>query len=134
MWLNFKSMPVVLKFLTFHALACCFFLVGSIVPHNSFSMDGKTVSYAVWWSLGVGAVASVIGIILPLAGFLLLKKYSYARPTYIAALVIAFISPAGFVSFSNYGFDYYAPSFVLVLAISAYLYFRKPVKEYFAST
>jgi hypothetical protein len=132
-WPNFKSMPLVLKFLTIHALGSAILLIVSVIPHDSFSIDGTHVSYAEWWSSGAGIGASVTGLILPITGYLLLTKHPYARPSYVAALIIAFLSPIFMANSSKYGLEYFAPSLVLVLAISAYLYLPKSVKVYFAS-
>ena len=67
MWASFKEMPMPLRFITGHAIACVFLLFGSIIPHGSFAIDGRPVSYAVWWSSGAGPYASFLGVIMPAA-------------------------------------------------------------------
>ena len=91
MWANFSAMPSLLKFLTAHSLASFVLLVASVVPNSSFAIDGHPVSYSEWWSSGAGPLASLLGVILPISGYLLLKGHPMARVTYLASISIALI-------------------------------------------
>lgn len=124
MWINFKNMPVILKILTVHALACFLGLIFSVVPHGSFSIDGHIATYREWWSSGNGVRLSVVGIILPTSGYFMLKRITVSRVVYLGALTLALIlsDSTGLV-----------PSMIFVLIVAAYLYIRKPVEEYFTS-
>lgn len=57
MWANFSCMPKLLKFLTAHAAFCFVFFVMSVIPNDSFSIQGQHVTYAEWWSSGAGVFA-----------------------------------------------------------------------------
>lgn len=133
LWENFKKMPLILKFLTIHALACLFFLVSSIFPHNSFSVEGRAVSFLEWWTSGAGMLASIFGILLPLSGFLLIKRAPLARLFYLSSMFIGFFSPMFFLDGSKYPSVYYLSSLAIVLLIAGYLFFGKTSKEYFTS-
>jgi len=97
MWQNFKAMPIALKFLTAHAVISASFILGSIIPHNSFSIDGKSATYSEWWNSGFGAYTSFIGIVLPIAGILLLKRHQYARLVYVVTLMAIYSSSGIFL-------------------------------------
>jgi len=133
LWKNFKEMPLILKFLTVHAVACLFFIVSSIFPHNSFSVEGSTVSYFEWWSSGAGTLATIFGTLFPLSGYLLLKRASIARVFYLSSMLIAFYSPVLFIEGSKYPGGYYISSLLLVLLLAGYLYLGKTAKAYFSS-
>ena len=129
MWVSFKEMPTPLKFITGHAIACIFLLLGSIIPHNSFSIDGQHVSYAVWWSSGAGPFASVLGVIMSMSGYLLLKRSNRARVTYLMALSVALIAPYLFWR----QFESAAFGIAIVVLVGWYLYGRQSVQVYFTS-
>jgi hypothetical protein len=134
LWENFKRMPRLLKFLTAHALAMSVSFIFSVIPVVSFGIGYKSVSYAEWWSSGVGIFASIMGILLPTAGYLFLKRDRYARIVYVGSMV--FIS---LFQFARVGLNYHSIiSFILILPliglISAYLFLSKSVKLYFVST
>jgi len=124
-------MPLILKFLTVHAVACLFFLVSSIFPHNSFSVEGATVTYLEWWSSGAGMLATIFGTLLPLSGYLFLKRASIARLFYLSSMLIAFYSPAFFIAGSRYPVGYYISGLLVVLLIGGYLYLGKTARAYF---
>ena len=129
MWNNFKAMPTILKFLTAHALFSFLFLIGSIIPHDSFSINGQSVSYSEWWSSGVGPYASSLGILMPIVGFLLIARTRYARIIYLMVISLGLIVP--YLYFGK--FELALVGVIVMAVISAYLYLRPPVKEYFAS-
>jgi hypothetical protein len=129
MWASFKEMPTLLKFLTGHSLACIFLMILSIIPHNSFAIEGHSVSYAVWWSSGAGPFASLLGIIMPVSGYLLLQRSHRARISYLTALSVGLIAP--YLLCGQFGLA--AFGIALVAAIGWYLYGRQTVQTYFAS-
>jgi hypothetical protein len=92
MWSNFSAMPGFLKFLTAYAFGMSVLLFASVIPHGSFVIHGRPVSYAEWWSSGAGPLASFLGIILPISGFLLLRRNPLARVIYLTSIGIAMIA------------------------------------------
>jgi hypothetical protein len=129
MWANFSAMPGLLKFLTAHSLAAIVLLVVSVVPHDSFFIDGRHVSYSEWWSSGAGPLASLLGILLPISGYLFLTRHRTARVTYLTTASVALVCP-----YVAHGHPVSAALGVLMVAFGAwYLYRRPTVVAYFAS-
>ena len=133
LWTNFKRMPLILKFLTVHALACLFFFLSSAFPHNLFSVDGRSISFSEWWNTGAGISGSILGTFLPLSGYLFLKRAKLARPFYLGSMLMAFYSPLLFFYGSKYPPGYYFSSLMIVLFLGGYLYIGRTAKDYFAS-
>lgn len=129
MWENFKSMPIILKFLTAHALACIAFLIGSILPHDSFSMNGRSVTYSEWWNSGIGIYASILGALMAIAGYLLVSKKRYSRQVYLGILSFGLIAP--YIKWGKYELAGFGVLTISVIA--GYLFFKASVIEYFAS-
>ena|SRR5882724_10701383 len=128
MWSNFSAMPGFLKFLTAHAFGMSVLLVASVIPHGSFVLHGRPVSYAEWWSSGAGPLASFLGIILPISGFLLLRRNPLARIAYLTSIGIAMIA-----SYLIHPEPASAAFGVLLFAFGIwYLYRRPAVVAYFA--
>jgi hypothetical protein len=132
---NFNKMPTLLKFLTAHALAMSAALF-SVIPVFSFGIGNKPVSYAEWWSSGAGISASIIGIVLPISGYMLLDRNKHARIVYIGSIVFScFLCPL--LIFGLH--DVFTMSNISVVAsticiFSVYLYLNKSVKSYFVSS
>jgi len=127
-WENFKSMPTLLKFLTAHAIACVALLLGSVIPHDSFSVNGHAVSYAVWWSSGVGPFASLVGVVGPIVGVLLLRKSPHARLAYLGFLLLGLIVP-----YPLFGSPLMALAGAAAIGVAVlYLYKLPAVQTYFA--
>ncbi len=135
---NFNKMPSPLRFLTVHALISSVFFIFSVipvVPVSFFGISSRRVSYAEWWSSGLGISASIIGIILPISGYMLLSRNKYARVTYISSIVFACILYPLLI-FGLQGESIISLILVLVAILgilSAYLYLNKSVKSYFTS-
>jgi hypothetical protein len=122
-------MPALLKYITAHAFACVVFLIASVVPHHSFAISGRSVSYAEWWSSGAGALASLLGVILPISGYLLLSRHPKARITYLVSVSISVIG-----SFVLLREPTSAAFGVALITFGMwYLYRRPSVVAYFAS-
>jgi hypothetical protein len=128
-WENFKSMPTLLKFLTAHAFICFVFLIGSIIPHGYFSINGRPVSFSEWWSSGAGLLCSLIGIVFPVLGYLFLVRARYARGLYVAA----FVALSAFGPIGSPPASYYLAALVFVIGIAIYLYIWSSVRDYFCS-
>jgi hypothetical protein len=128
MWKNFKSMPLLLKFLTAHAFLCLALLIGSVIPNNSFLINGRAASYSEWWSSGAGLFASLLGLIGPIIGILLVTKSPNARLAYLGFLALGLIVPYPFM-----GVPAIALAGIAVVCVTAvYLYKWQPAQLYFA--
>ncbi len=70
-----------------------------------------------------------IGIVLPICGWLMLKRTSYSRLIYIIVLLVSMILPLLYMQ------EYISIIFglVLVILIACYLFGKSSVREYFAS-
>jgi len=132
-WKNFKNMPLLLKFLTAHSLSCFFFIIGSIIPHNSFSINGVHVSYAQWWQSGAGILTSIVGLILPVGGYLILKQHRLARIVYLSALMIGLTITYIPLKAKINLIEPLISTIILLILMACYLYFRKSVILYFCS-
>ena len=128
MWANFSGMPKLLKFLTAHAAFCIVFFAMSVIPNDSFSIQGRHVGYAEWWSSGAGVFTSLIGLVGPFVAWALVSKQPYARATYLAFLALAFVAPLPI-----FGTLTYALPGLLVVGVGAfYMYKWQSVRVYFA--
>ena len=129
MWENFKSMPMVLKFLTFHALMCFSLFLVAIIPRDYFVLDGRHVSYGEWWSSGVGPLIAAVGLAMAMAGVLFLAKRSFGRLIYLAtfggSLTVPFLLSRDFLPA--------AIGAVAAAAMWAYLFRNPAVRAYFTS-
>ena len=129
MWQAFRSMPLLLKFLTFHAVVCFVFFVGVAVPNDLFKLNGRAVPYDEPWSSGLAFFVGFVGLAMPLAGVLLLRRTSAARHVYLFILSIGSVLPYLFMR------DYvFAGASVVVIALIAwYVFGNAAVQAYFAS-
>lgn len=128
MWANFKSMPILLRFLTAWA-ACCFVLFAmSLIPGGTFAINDQQVTFAQWWSSGAGLLASLTGILGPVAAWSLVTKRQHSRLGYLAFLAFVFVVPYFFLRT-----PVYALLGLLVVAAATYYFYRWPsVMAYFA--
>ena len=129
MWGNFKSMPIILKFLTAQAVAGIMFLIGSIIPHDSFSINGQSVTYNEWWNSGVGIYVSILGTGMAIAGYLLVTKNNFSRQIYLVILCLGLVAP--YLKWGNYTSAFMGMFIVVIVA--GYLFLKASVKDYFAS-
>jgi hypothetical protein len=135
LWRNFNEMPWLLRLLTVQALIMVLFLVGSILPVWSFGIDGRFVTYEEWWRSGAGIFASIVGILFPISGYLLLNKNKYARPVYLGSIIHMFLCQVAV--FGLQGQSVLALFMVILIVVclfSAYLYLSRSVKAFFATT
>jgi hypothetical protein len=127
MWANFSGMPKLLKFLTAHAAFCFVFFAMSVIPGDSFSIQGRHVTYAEWWSSGAGVFASLIGLVGPFIAWALASKRPYARSGYLFFLALAFVAPCPFFGM----LPYVVPGLLVVGAGAFYMYRWQSVQVYF---
>ena len=128
MWANFGGMPKLLKFLTAHAACCFVFLAISVIPIDSYAIQGQHVTYAEWWSSGAGVLASLLGIVGPFAAWALASKRPYARLVYLSFLALTFIAPCPFFGM----LAYVLPGLRVVGVGAFYMYKWQSVQVYFA--
>jgi len=124
---NFFAMPILLRLMTGHALVCVILFVVSVLPYDSYGIDGRQVSQAEWWSSGVGPLVSLIGLLGFAAGWSFLKKKRYARELYLAFLTAGLVVPYPFMGeawFSVIGI-------FIVIAAGFYLFKNGAVASYF---
>jgi hypothetical protein len=128
-------MPTLLKFLVAHALAMSVAFIFSVIPVFTFEIGKKPVSYAEWWSSGAGISASIIGIVLPISGYILLNRNKHARIIYIGSIVFScFLCPLLIFGLHDESIVSNISVIVAIISIfSAYLYLNKSVKSYFVS-
>ena len=105
------------------------FFLGSVIPHSSFSIAGNPVTYAEWWRSGIGAFASLVGFLMPVSGWLMLRKIRFSRAIYLAALALPLVGP--YLFWQQYKEAMFNMFFMLLIGL--YLYLRAPVVEYFGS-
>ncbi|RAO74996.1 hypothetical protein [Dyella jiangningensis] len=127
MWANFWAMPKLLRLMTGHALACVTFLVMSVVPNDSFAIEGRHVSQAEWWSSGAGPFASLVGIFGLLAGVSLLRKARWARFLYLAFATVGLVIPYPVMGNPTLGLV----GLLLVAAAAVYLFKAQGAVSYF---
>jgi len=119
-------MPVLLKLMTGHALVCVILFIVSVLPYDSYGIDGRKVSQGEWWSSGAGPLASLIGLGGFAAGWAFLRKANYARQLYLAFLTSGFVVPYPFIGeawFSLIGI-------LVVAAAGVYLFKNRAVASY----
>ena len=114
--------------MTGHALACVIFLIVSVVPNDSFAIDGRHVSQKEWWSSGAGIFASLIGIFGLAAGVALLKKRTWARLLYLGFATIGLVIPYPVLGDPIWGLV----GAVVVAAAAFYLFKVRAATAYFA--
>ena len=131
-WLNFKEMPTILKFLTFHGLMAVIALPVSIIPFDNFEVNGVKITFRQFWADGYGAFTIFIGFAFPACAILFLKKHKYARLAYITTWIVGstlsvLIMPGNRNAIVEYSLIIGVP----VLLIASYLYLRDSVRKYF---
>ena len=126
---EFKQMPILLKFITVHALACFIFLIAALVPGIPFNFNGEEMSYAEIWSSGVGVFTAYAGLVMPFCGWLMLNRKVYSRIIYLSVLSSVLIVP--YIYWMQKGGIIFG--IILTALIAAYLYGMPSVRKYFAS-
>jgi hypothetical protein len=106
----------------------------AIVPHPLFQ---ESTPYNEWWSSGEAVGLLVTGILLPIGGYLMLKKVEYAREAYLLILLITAMGFRGALLPSDASellmqlLNVLARSWLGFLVLFWYLFRRPTVLEYF---
>lgn len=122
-------MPILLKFLSAHALGCIVFVFASIFPFASFRIHDRYVTHSEWWSSGIGAYVSMFGTLMAIAGYLLVSRQRFSRHVYTAVVLLGLVAPSlklGEPVAAIFGV-------AVTLVVAAYLFLKASVKKYFAS-
>lgn len=93
MYQAFKEMPTLLKFITGHAFVCIVFFLAAVIPGIPISFDGQVMESKVLWAKGLGLPAVIVGLSLPVAGILILRRWQFSRHLYSAILLSALVGP-----------------------------------------
>lgn len=127
---HFEEMPSLLKFMTAHSLATLLLIIFSVVPHDSFSINGRPATYSELWSSGAGPFAMTLGIVFPIAGYMFLAKSKSARATYLLALILAMAGP--YLAWGEFGLALFGITIVILAWV--YLYSKGPSKYFCSKT
>ncbi len=125
----FKDMPTLLKFFTGHALVCFLFFLAAVIPGIPISFNGEVIESQELWSKGVGLRVAAMGLVMPLVGILILKRWKYCRQLYAATLLWALVTP--YVFGQELGPIIFGV--VISCAITGYLFINVQARAYFAS-
>lgn len=126
----FKDMPTLLKFITVHALLCfALFVVVVVIPGIPITFNGEIIDSSELWVRGLGLPTVVIGLTMPIAGFLMLKRWQYSRQFYAFLLVSFMVGP--YVVWQQLVPMVFGV--VLSCAIIGYLFINREVRVYFGS-
>lgn len=126
---KFKEMPIMLKFITAHALACVLFLVAALVPGIPFYFNGKEMTFSEVWYSGIGVFTIYVSIAMPVCGVLILKRVSNARVIYLAVLCSVLIVP--YIYWKNTEGIIFGVATACFIA--AYMFGMPSARNYFAS-
>ncbi len=129
MYQAFKEMPILLKFMTVHALACFIFFLASVIPGIPISFNGEVMESQQLWAKGVGLYAMVIGLVMPVIGVLFLRRWQYCRQVYSVALLSVLVFP--FVLWQELTSVIFGVA--LSCAIIGYLFINGQARAYFSS-
>ena len=128
MYSAFKEMPMLLKFLTAHALVCLVFFFAAVIPGIPITFNGEVMESQELWGKGVGLPTAAVGLVFPFCGILMLRKWAYARQAYLLVFFSVMVVP--------YLIWKELPSLIIGLvisvAIAAYLYKEKKACAYFS--
>ncbi len=122
----FICMPLVLKLIVLHSLACIVFVYPALFPEHSINANANEIMQTtvengklLWYLLS--------GVMLPICGILILLKYRYSRHLYIllstSTTVVKYSFP---LNISLIIFD-----ITFVLGLIWYLFFKSTVREYY---
>ena len=131
LWHNFKQMPFLLKFFTFHASVFFIALPLSFVPFLEPEMYGEKISFLEFWQSGMALIFVYLGIFFPASAYLMLKRLRYGRIAYLLSFGIFIMMCSIFEYIHEGGTSSLFPLLVSYIFIVLYFYCRKPVKEYF---
>jgi hypothetical protein len=99
-----------------------------IIPGTNHIINGQKVSVAELWATGLPIFQIFSGIALPLCAWLMLKRKSHSRTIYVFALSVGLV--VYYVVIGELGGV--VSGVIVTSLITAYLFMRNSVKEYFA--
>ena len=126
---EFKEMPGILKFATVHAFGCVLFAVFYIIPGVPISVNGREMYSEELWVDGTGIFLLLIGTIMPVCGWLMLKRHRLSRAIYLTVLTSVMVGPYVY----NWDVSLFSAGIVFVVFAAWYLYGYRKSKVYFAS-
>ncbi|MBY6212796.1 hypothetical protein KUV95_14655 [Microbulbifer agarilyticus] len=122
-------MPILLKFITGHALVCFVFFLAVVIPGVPITFNGELMESQELWARGVGLPTIAVGLSLPVAGMLILRRWQYCRQLYSIIILSVLIAP--------YAYWQEIPSLifgvVLSCAIIGYLFLNRQARAFFSS-
>ena len=129
MYQSFKNMPMILKFITVHAIACFIFFVAAVIPGTPITYNGEVMASQELWAHGVGLHIVAIGIAMPVMGMLFLQRWLYSRQLYSITFIFLMVFP--FVLWQ----ELYSAIFSAVIScvIITYLFLNRQACAYFSS-
>jgi hypothetical protein len=131
LWHNFKKMPFLLKFFTFHASVFLIALPLSFVPIAEPEMYGKKISFVEFWQSGMALIFVYLGIFFPASAYLMLRRHRYGRIAYLSSFGIFIMICSIFEYIHEGGTSSLFPLLIPYIFLVLYFYCRKPAKEYF---
>lgn len=129
MYQAFKDMPTLLKYITGHALVCFVFFLAVVIPGIPITFNGDVMESQELWEKGLGLPIAAIGLIMPVVGILILKRWQYSRHLYGLLLVSVLVAP--YLVWQ----EPVSVAFGIVLscAIIGYLFINRKARAYFSS-
>ncbi|MBT3012970.1 MAG: hypothetical protein KUF77_15395 [Candidatus Thiodiazotropha sp. (ex Lucina aurantia)] len=127
MYQAFKAMPTLLKFITAHALFCFMFFMAVVILGIPITFKGELMEFYDLWEGGLPTAA--MGLSMPVAGVLLLKRWQYARYIYSFLFISVMVAP--------YVYWQQLPAIIFGIIFSCgiigYLFLNRSAREYFSS-
>ncbi|WP_394173648.1 hypothetical protein [Thalassotalea litorea] len=125
----FKDMPIVLKFITAHALICSCFALVAIVPGIPVEINGVRMESQGIWEKDWGIPLVATGLALPIIGLLFLNRWKYSRQIYAVALfgVFFLLNMTSLIQKPAYLLF----PLIVVGVLTSYLFLNKKVRDYF---
>ena len=129
MYQAFKDMPTLLKFITTHALVCFVLFVAVVIPGIPITFNGEVMESGELWARGLGLPTVAVGLTMPIAGVLILKRWQYSRQFYGLLLASVLVTP--YIVWQ----DIILAGFGVLLscAMIGYLFINKKARAYFSS-
>ncbi|QBF84311.1 hypothetical protein EXU30_17745 [Shewanella maritima] len=128
---DFKSMPLLLKFITAHGLFCFLFFLSATIPgfDVNFSYKGQSMGYDEIWQNGLGIDLILIGSLFPISAILLLKKWQYCRQFYALIILGTFV----ILNVNGESFIYLPFALIIPCLLMVYLFKYDKAKVYFGT-
>ena len=127
----FKSMPLLLKFITAHGLFCFLFFLSAAIPgfDVNFTYKGQPMGYEEIWRNDLGVHLILIGSLFPISAVLILKKWQYCRQLYALVILGTFVIPNA----NGDSFIYLPLALIVPCLLIVYLFKYGKAKMYFGT-